>query len=201
MFKYKVFDNFLINEDFQEVSKLNLGEISDNGKRVFHNRIYKNGKIESSCISKETIKRMHDKYFSKALNVLEELSPKKVNLYEYSEFHIVLAGKDYIYPIHVDAHSKLLSGVIYLNPKKNTGTRLYEENKKNFIDLEWKSNRALFFSRSKNSFHSYKSNGISKRITLIYNLMTTNVKEVCKIDGNSYAILKISEYFKKFLRR
>lgn len=201
MFKYKVFDNFLTNEDFQAVTNLNLGEISDTGKRVFHNRIYKNGNIESSCINKETIKRMHEEYFPQALNVLEELSPKKIDLYEYSEFHIVITGKDYKYPIHVDAHSKLLSGVIYLKPEKNTGTRLYEENKKNFIDLEWKPNRALFFSRSKNSFHSYKSNGISDRITLIYNLMTTNVKEVCKIDGNSYEIVKIKEYFKKLLKR
>ena len=201
MFKYKLFDKFLTNEDFQAVTNLNLGEISDTGKRVFHNRIYKNGNIESSCINKETIKRMHEEYFPQALNVLKELSPKKIDLYEYSEFHIVITGKDYKYPIHVDAHSKLLSGVIYLKPEKNTGTRLYEENKKNFIDLEWKPNRALFFSRSKNSFHSYKSNGISSRITLIYNLMTTNVKEVCKIDGNSYVIFKIEEYFKKLLKR
>ena len=201
MFKYKVFDNFLTNEDFQAVTNLNLGEISNTGKRVFHNRIYKNGNIESSCINKEIIKRMHEEYFPQALNVLEELSPKKIDLYEYSEFHIVITGKDYKYPIHVDAHSKLLSGVIYLKPEKNNGPRLYEENKKNFIDLEWKPNRALFFSRSKNSFHSYKSNGISDRITLIYNLMTTNVKEVCKIDGNSYEIVKIKEYFKKLLKR
>ena len=81
MFKYKVFDNFLTNEDFQAVTNLNLGEISDTGKRVFHNRIYKNGNIESSCINKETIKRMHEEYFPQALNVLEELSPKKIDLY------------------------------------------------------------------------------------------------------------------------
>ena len=124
MFKYKLFDKFLTNEDFQAVTNLNLGEISDTGKRVFHNRIYKNGNIESSCINKETIERMHEEYFPQALNVLEELSPKKIDLYEYSEFHIVITGKDYKYPIHVDAHSKLLSGVIYLKPEKNTGTRL-----------------------------------------------------------------------------
>ncbi len=200
MFKYKVFDNFLTINDFEEVSNLNLGEISDKGKRVFHNKIYKNGNIESSCIKKETIKRMHEKYFPQALNVLEELAPKKINLYEYSEFHIVITGKNYNYPIHVDTHNKLLSGVIYLKPEKNSGTKLYEENKKDSIDLEWKPNRALFFSRSQNTFHSYKSNGISERITLIYNLMTTNIKEVCKIDGNSYTIVRFKEYLKKILK-
>ncbi len=186
MFKYKVFDNFLTTNDFEEISNLNLGEISNKGKRVFHNKIYKNGNIESSCIRKETIKRMHDKYFPQALNILEEFAPKKMNLYEYSEFHIVITGKNYIYPIHTDTYNKLLSGVIYLKPEKNSGTKLYEENKKDSIDLEWKQNRALFFSRSQNTFHSYKSNGISERITLIYNLMTTDIKGVCKVEKKSY---------------
>ena len=77
---------------------------------------------------------------------------------------------------------------------------MYEENKKDSIDLEWKPNRALFFSRNKNTFHSYKSNGISERITLIYNLMTTNVKEVCKIDGDSYTIVRFKQYLKKIIR-
>ena len=35
MFKYKLFDKFLTNEDFQAVTNLNLGEISDTGKRFF----------------------------------------------------------------------------------------------------------------------------------------------------------------------
>ena len=65
MFKYKVFDNFLINEDFQEVSKLNLGEISDNGKRVFHNRIYKNGKIEVHALAKKLLKECMINIFQK----------------------------------------------------------------------------------------------------------------------------------------
>jgi len=200
MFNYKVFDNFLTNSDFEEISNLNLGDISDNGKKVFHNRIYKNGNIESSCIKKELIKRMHEKYFSQALNLLEAFAPKKINLYEYSDFHFVIAGKNYKYPIHIDTHNKLLSGVIYLKPTKNFGTRLYGENKKDSIDLEWKPNRALFFSRNKNTFHSYKSNGISERITLIYNLMTTNVKEACKIDGDSYTIVRFKQYLKKILK-
>ena len=79
---------------------------------------------------------MHEKYFPQALNVLEELAPKKINLYEYSEFHIVITGKNYNYPIHVDTHNKLLSGVIYLKPEKNSGTKLYEENKKDSIDFD-----------------------------------------------------------------
>ena len=70
-----------------------------------------------------------------------------------------------------------------------------DKNKKDFVELEWKSNRSLFFSRNNKTFHSYKSNGISERVTLIYNLMTTNVKDVCKIDGDSYKILKLKEYF------
>ena len=199
MFKYRIIDDFLSKNDLDIVSNLKLGKIENKGKRVFHNRIYKNGVIESSCLSKEIIKSMHNRYFPKAINLLKEFSEKKIELYEYSDFHIVITGKDYNYPIHVDAHNKLLSGVVYLKPNNNLGTRLYEENKKDFVDLEWKSNRSLFFSRSNKTFHSYKSNGISERVTLIYNLMTTNVKDVCKIDGDSYKILKLKEYFKSLL--
>ena len=39
-----------------------------------------------------------------------------------SQFHIIETGSDYKYPIHDDTPNKLLSGVIYLRPKKNSGT-------------------------------------------------------------------------------
>ena len=46
-----------------------------------------------------------------------------------------------------------------------------------------KKNRALF-SRTENTPHSYKSDGVSNRVTLIYNLMTTDIKGVYKIEKN-----------------
>ena len=50
------------------------------------------------------------------------LALKKVNLYDYSEFHIVESGSKYKFPIHDDIPAKILSGVIYLEPENNKGT-------------------------------------------------------------------------------
>ena len=58
------------------------------------------------------------------------------------------------------------------------------DNKK---EIEWKQNRAVFFSREeKKTWHSYRGDGASNRIALVYNLMTKNIKEVSKIENNNY---------------
>ena len=127
---------------------------------------------------------------------------QKVELYQYSDFHIVIAGPDYSFPIHSDKPNKLLSGVVYLAPEKNLGTILYSYNKKESKNIEWKQNRALFFSRTENTPHSYKSDSISNRITLIYNLMTVDIKGVCKAEKTFYPYiyfkLKINRYLLKY---
>ena len=39
--------------------------------------------------------------------------------------------------------------------------------------IEWKQNRAVFFSRNeRETWHSYEGDGSSNRIALVYNLMT-----------------------------
>ena len=197
--KIKIIENFLTEQDFQEIISIKLDEVKDKEKKVYHNKIFKNGAIEPSCLNKETIQRLNDNYHSTAFQILKECSPEKSELYEYSEFHIVIAGKDYAYPIHTDSHNKLLSGVIYLAPKENYGTSLYNPNKKKVKNIEWKQNRGLFFSRTGDTYHSYKSNGLSNRITLIYNLMTTDVKAVCKIEKSFYPYVLLKNLLGKFL--
>ncbi len=198
-FKYEVIDNFMKEHDFKELCLLKLSNVGSKEKKIYHNRIFKNGVIESSCIKEETIKRLHNNYHSKVINLLRKYAPEKEKLYEYSDFHIVIAGKDHSFPIHSDTHNKLLSGVIYLSPDINFGTNIFSADKKEKKSIEWKKNRALFFSRTQNSFHSYKSNGVSSRVTLIYNLMTTNIKEVCKIEKNSYFLFLIKQKLNKIL--
>jgi hypothetical protein len=190
--KIKIIENFLTEQDFQEITSIKLDEVKDKEKKVYHNKIFKNGAIEPSCLKKETIQRLHDNYHSTAFQILKECSPEKLGLYEYSEFHIVITGKDYAYPVHTDSHNKLLSGVIYLSPKKNYGTFLYSSDKREVKNIEWKQNRGLFFSRTGDTYHSYKSNGLSNRITLIYNLMTTDIRGVCKAEKTffPYVLLK-----------
>ena len=198
-FKYEVIDNFMNEHDFNELCSLELNDVNSKEKKVYHNRIFKNGTIESSCIKKETIKKLHNNYHSKAIDLLRKYSPEKEKLYEYSDFHIVIAGKDHSFPIHNDTHNKLLSGVVYLSPDKNFGKNIFSKEKKEKKNIEWKKNRALFFSRTQNSFHSYESDGVSNRITLIYNLMTTNIRGVCKIEKNSYLLFLIKQKLNKIL--
>ena len=203
----KIVDNFLLSEDFNEICTINLKKIKENQIMVYHNKIYKNGKIEiAECIGENLLKRLLQNYNEIALNILKELYPEKVSLYDYSEFHIIETGSKYKFPIHDDTPNKLLSGVVYLMPEKNSGTFFYKNKKgDDKREIEWKQNRGVFFSRSeKKTWHSYEGDKNSNRIALVYNLMTTNIKEVSKIEKVSFipTLLryKINPYLYRFFK-
>ena len=184
----KIIDNFLKKEDLEKLNSLALSSIKDNEIKVFHNSIDQNKNIKNSCISVEALEQLQKNYHDQAIDILKELNPKKLDLYDYSEFHIIVTGKNYKFPIHDDTPNKLLSGVIYLKPNKNTGTIFYSNKKgDDKQEIEWKVNRAVFFSRSeKNTWHSYEGDGVSDRIALVYNLMTNKIKDVYKIEKKSF---------------
>lgn len=203
----KIIDDFLLNEDFNKLCTMNLKKIKENQIMVYHNKIDKSGKIEiAECIEENLLKRLFQNYHEKALDILNELYPEKVNLYDYSEFHIIETGSNYKFPIHDDTPNKLLSGVVYLMPKKNSGTLFYKNKKgDDKREIEWKQNRGVFFSRSeKKTWHSYEGDKNSNRIALVYNLMTTNIKEVSKIEKVSFipTLLryKINPYLYRFFK-
>jgi len=208
MVEIKELDNFLKESDFQEIINLKLKEVGNKEIKVYYNKIFKNGIIQTDCINNQSLKRINDYCHPVAMQLLEKFAPKKVNLYEYSEFHIVIAGKDFSFPMHRDSPNKLLSGVVYLYPQSNKGTTLYGSDKKQNLEIEWKQNKAFFFSRTENdSFHSYSSDGKSNRVVLVYNLMTTDIKGVCKVENTNYLYVKFREkinpyiykYFKFFI--
>jgi hypothetical protein len=188
----KIIDNFLSKDDFNELSNLEVKETKCDNIDVYNNSIDKNGLIKASVIKNTTINRLFNNYHSKAIEILKELSFKKVDLYEYSEFHIINTGANYKFPIHDDTPNKLLSGVIYLNPIKNSGTYFYDNKKgDNKKEVEWKQNRAVFFSRAEQkTWHSFKGDGVSSRLVLVYNLMTTNIKRVSEIENSNYFLTK-----------
>jgi len=203
MIKHKILDNFLKNEDFKTLCSIKLKEIKSNELAVYHNSIHANGKIVAECINEEFIKKLHNNYHKKAIELLQEFAPNKVDLYDYSEFHIIETGANYSFPIHRDTPNKLLSGVIYLKPEINKGTFLYSDrygnNKK---EIEWKQNRAFFFSRTEDdSWHSYESDRKSNRLALVYNLMTLNVKGACKIEGINYYKVRLREFLNQYMFR
>jgi len=192
MVNIKIIDNFLNREDFNELTSLNIKEVKDNDIKVYNNYIDNTGLIKGSIIKDDIIHRFFKNYHLKAIELLKQLNDKKVDLYEYSEFHIVNTGPNYKFPIHDDTPNKLLSGVIYLNPNKNSGTHFYDNKKgDNKTEIEWRQNRGVFFSRTeKKTWHSFQGDGISSRLVLVYNLMTTNIKKVCEIEKSNYLITK-----------
>lgn len=205
--KIKVIDNFLSKKDLILLANKKIKLLSRKNIAVYHNQIDSNLKIKNSIISKNELKNLHNNYHPKAIKILRELNQEKLKLYDYSEFHIVKTGADYKFPIHDDNPNKLLSGVIYLKPKKNTGTIFYK-NKKGIGKkiIKWKINRAVFFSRlEKKTWHSYEGNHKENRVALVYNLMTKRLKDVYKIEKKNYFLgmlrFLINPYIIKFFNK
>jgi len=202
----KIIDNFFSQEDFDEICSIQLKKIGRKELRVYHNSIDKNNNVKCDCIDPKFLKRLNDNYHFKTLNLLKEISPSKANLYDYSEFHIIETGADYKFPIHDDTPNKLLSGVIYVKPENNNGTIFYKNKKGDGKKIiEWKMNRAVFFSRSeRETWHSYKGDGKSNRIALVYNLMTNRIKDVYRIEKKSYLLgqlrYKLNPYLYRFFK-
>lgn len=184
----KIIDNFFTGEDFSKIKSINLEKVDSNKIRVYHNSIDKNYKITNDCISSELILHIHKCYHEKAFGLLNELNPLKAKLYDYTDFVLIETGAHYKFPIHDDTPNKLLSGVIYIKPEKNSGTNFYKSKSgREKKIIEWKTNRGVFFSRKERStWHSYEGDGISNRVVLVYNLMTNRIKEVYKIEHKSY---------------
>ena len=135
----KIIDNFLNNEDFEKISQIKLKEVGKKEVKVYHNSIVGNKIIQSECIEPSLLKDLNQKYHVKAINLLKELNKDKVDLYDYSEFHIIETGAECSFPIHDDTPNKLLSGVIYLNPEENSGTHFYNSKKgDNKKTIDWK---------------------------------------------------------------
>ena len=203
----KIFDNFLEKEDLIEIESLDLSHPKSDELKIFHSKVFENSIFSSDFLSKESLKRFNDNYHEKAIRILKELCPEKVKLYNYSEFNLILTGKNYKFPIHDDTPNKLLSGVIYINPEENIGTIFYSSKTgKNKKEIEWKKNRAVFFSRKeRETWHSYEGNGVNTRVALVYNLMTNDIKSVCEIEKKNYLLcllrFKINPYFYRLFKR
>jgi len=201
MIKYKIVDNFFNERDFNELCSLNLKKTSNKEINVYINKINNNGDAEVDCINKETIKRLFKTYHKRGMEILKELNPKKVDLYEYTRFDIVETGNQYKFAIHDDPVDVLLSSAIYLKPSENIGTVFYENKRgDNKETIEWKQNRAVFFSRhEKKSWHGFQGDGKSNRIVLTYTLMTTNIRGVCKVEGINYFLTIFRNFLNPYL--
>ena len=182
--KIKIIDNFFDKEDFDNLTNFEFGKVKKNQIKVYHNAIFKDDIIKNELLEKKLVLNIHKKYHKKVFNLLMELNPEKAKLYDYTDLVLIETGSNYKYPIHDDTPNKLLSGVIYLSPQKNIGTSFYDNRiGKNRKTIDWKRNRAVFFSRKEyETWHSYEGDGISNRIAIVYNLNTYNIKKVYEIE-------------------
>jgi len=203
--KLKIIDNFLNDEDYQDLLNLDIKNNINKKFNIYHNEINDNG-IITSTIDKNLIERLHKNYHSKAMLILKEINKDKAELYDYSDFTIIVTEKDSKFPIHDDTPNKLLSGVIYLSPKKNNGTSFYADKQgTNKTHAEWKTNRGVFFSRKeRNTWHSYEGDGINNRVVLVYNLMTYKIKKVYDIEKKNFFLgnlrWKINPYLHEYFK-
>tara|TARA_S200000501_G_C20577005_1_gene635493 strand:- start:131 stop:769 length:639 start_codon:yes stop_codon:yes gene_type:complete len=203
-YKIKIVDDFLNEDDFNELCNLKIEKKSDEKFKIFHNEISGNEILKSSIDEKLLIKL--NKYHLKAMEILKELSPEKFNLYDYSDFVLILTDKNAKFPFHDDTPNKLLSGVIYLTPGKNSGT-VFSNNRKgtNSEKVDWKQNRAVFFSRKeRETWHAYEGDGVSNRLALVYNLNSNRLKEVYKAENKNYFYgnlrYKLNPYLYQYLK-
>ena len=204
-YKIKIFDDFLEAEDLKELSIYAKNLNNDGDVHVFHNEIDLNNKILNASIDKDLLIRLNKKYLEKGISILKELNEEKVSLIDYSDFTIIKTKKNKKFPIHDDTFTKLLSGVVYLYPENNIGTIFYNtKNGKDKNVIEWKINRAVFFSRiERETWHSYEADNANDRITLIFNLMTKekNLKKVLDIEKKNYFFSKLRYKINPYLHR
>lgn len=201
--RYKIVKDFFKPEHFNILKSLDLKPTNKDQLSIYHNKVTKNGKIYSECINKNILAELDKVYRKKMLEILFELYPEKVKYFDYSEFHIIETGSHYSYPIHNDNPEKLLSGVIYLAPFENKGTIIYDDkNGKNPKEITWKPNLGFFFSRKENeTWHSYEGDKKNNRVALVYNLMTDDIKQICKIEKINYIEFKIKSFLNPYIYR
>lgn len=205
MHNIKIIDNFLNKKDLNSLLDQLKNKKTRNFK-ILHNTINSKNEIINSTIEKKIIYRLQKRYFSKALKILKKLSPKKLHLYHFSDFTIIITNKNKKFPIHDDTPDKILSGVVYLYPKNNFGTIFYSNKEgANEKKIKWKINRAVFFSRlEKKTWHSYQGDGKSDRIALVFNLKTKNIKKVFEIEKKNFILgylrYKLNPYLFKFFK-
>jgi len=181
--KYLVKDNFLKDKHFNLIKNFNF-TTDPSGWEIFKHQIFDQDRVTISYKNSQigvystaipltiyNILDIHNTYHNLMLSYLFELAPDKVQNYKFTELNVVSTGKDYKFPIHNDTNDKLLSVVIYIAPDINKGTTLYST--KEGLDpkeITWLPNRAFMFSRNDTTWHSYESDEVSSRLTLVYNL-------------------------------
>jgi hypothetical protein len=180
--EYIIEDDFLEQRHFEFLKNLKFEKST--GYALLSHSVDREGNIflTTNTIPNDLLTDFVKTYTPKLLNYLDRLRPELKESYTFSDIAVVAIRGNRKFPIHTDLPNKSLSVVVYISPEDNTGTILYRDKKgKDKYTVEWKPNRALLFSRTNNSWHSYNSSGNSLRVVLVYNLRNDNIEKVKKI--------------------
>ena len=84
-FNYKIVDNFLEEDDFNiiidSVDKKILEKIGENEIKIFPHKL-SNSEIKTSSIPKKILRKFHEKYHSKCMEILKDLYSERLDLYD-----------------------------------------------------------------------------------------------------------------------
>jgi hypothetical protein len=198
MWKHKhiIEDNFLSKEHFNFLSNIDYSHIPQEQMVIMANSI-QDGAIckYSGEIPRDMLLDIHHQYNSKMIEFLKELAPEKVPLVKHADITLVRTPKHILSTrTHLDVSRKVLSAIVYLTPEKNLGTIVFDDIKlvkgkkvgSGKQEIEWKQNRVFAFSRSETSWHYGAADGISPRITLLYNLKQNDAKDGTSDDDTKY---------------
>ena len=61
------YDNFLNENDFNNLINLKIESVEETSTKVYHNSISNDGVIDNSLISTELLEKLHSNYHQKAL--------------------------------------------------------------------------------------------------------------------------------------
>ena len=168
-----IIDDFFSETLFQKLASFEYTHVEPADRKLNTSRVYKDGSIEVNGLEESLVECIHNEKHDFMTKLLTKIDPSKPEKYFCSNMHVVITGKDYVFPIHDDTPKKLLSGIVYLAPERNTGTLLYSNQEgEGRYEVPWKQNRACIFSHKKNTtWHSYEGDGHNNRLALVYNLM------------------------------
>ena len=168
---FKEIDNFLDLEDFNSCVDFleGLKQKSCTNKIISTRKA--GMKNDNRDYDQDFLTKLEQKYTDKCKKILAELEPNKTHLQVTLNWSPSITPAGVCYPIHNDSLVKVLSGIVYLAPKKSLGTFIHSnQNDKHPSQIQWKQNKAFFFSRYFNkTWHSYCASESADRYTLVIN--------------------------------
>lgn len=201
--RHRIIDNFLSQEhmnslesycidyipkDLEHEGKFSRSEIKNDGTFLSH------GDLDPILA-----KSIFDTYTPQLKKILHQMSPRKSKLFDFCTVQFTINGSNFIYHLHDDDPSKLLSTVIYIYPDESAGTNLYLNSNPNSLKktVRWKKNRAFIFAREgRKTWHNYQGSGLENRYTLVINLRTFHSKTALLLEPfNFNKIFLLDTYF------